>query len=629
MPLLTRPRLLLPLLALALTACSALGLPGSSARPGTRATLLGPSVQPALLAPEEVAGAAGQLTSSVAELNAAQLSLLRSENGPRFDEILGAVAAHGFNLGRLAEATAAAIAAQQDGSPGAAAAAGPYTDLARFGFIVALEAQLARAQIAAGETTPDQAASSLAAYGARLWTPAAGGSPFAEFDSPDFPTAAPAAGIPAGLAVVSWLAASPATIDLTLDFELPPASSASPLSPEGGLLFSAPAGQADPSTGMRAAAERLAALTGHSFEAGSLTVRIFAGAALAGPDAAPLGFPGGTLSLLHGSTGGEPGLSAAVYALDASAAASPAAEVPLTTVSPAVILEISEVVITTLEPQPVGSSPFRARAGLSVQVRWTTALPDPKFELRCGDGTSVPVSGDSGSASVPYSGLLVVHPGIEHVYCIATSASSQTLGTVTRSALIGEPPQATQQAAQAATESASFSMTRTAAPLETAAAEGTASAAATTTQAAAELAMTEAAVSQTAAVHATATESARQTAAAPTHTPTPTASATPTFVPVLIQTLFIPGNQYSVATQILQSGRLYRICLFGTVYLADPPLAASPDDIMFVDGVKVPASGCLVVVGTNTPALVHSSQGITPAEEPGGYQINVEDLGPG
>ena len=109
-----------------------------------------------------------------------------------------------------------------------------------------------------------------------------------------------------------------------------------------------------------------------------------------------------------------------------------------------------------------------------------------------------------------------------------------------------------------------------------------------------------------------------------TETPAPT----PTFVPVLLETLEHPGNVFAVTTKtVLQPNRLYQFCFSGTVFLVNPDKAAKASDIDHVNGIAVPASGCMVVEGNGKAAVISCGQGEA-APDPGGFTINVTDLGP-
>jgi len=85
---------------------------------------------------------------------------------------------------------------------------------------------------------------------------------------------------------------------------------------------------------------------------------------------------------------------------------------------------------------------------------------------------------------------------------------------------------------------------------------------------------------------------------------------------------------FGVSTSVvLKPGHLYRICLSGTVYLTNPDRAVGPSDLDHVNGIKVPVSGCLVLEGNGAVATITCGSG-EPAEQPGGFAIQVYDLGP-
>jgi hypothetical protein len=223
-----------------------------------------------------------------------------------------------------------------------------------------------------------------------------------------------------------------------------------------------------------------------------------------------------------------------------------------------------------------------------------------------------------GTAHISQPGLLILYPGTESVYCSAGDYGRQ-FGYVATTILIGDADGATQRALKVETDSAELNLTLTAdvaIPL-------------TTTQSVLQTqnaVSTEVVGTQTAEFVATITQIARQTELAPTPGPTETPLPTATFVPVLVDTFTHPGNAFSVVSHITtQPGHLYRVCLGGTVNLTTGP--ASPSDIDHVNGIRVPASGCVVVEGDGKVIVVTCGTGEA-AEEPGGFDIQVFDLGP-
>src|SRR5262249_57767270 len=105
-------------------------------------------------------------------------------------------------------------------------------------------------------------------------------------------------------------------------------------------------------------------------------------------------------------------------------------------------------------------------------------------------------------------------------------------------------------------------------------------------------------------------------------------SATPTFVPVFLEEVFHAGNVFAVTTKnALQPGRLYRFCFSGQVTLINPDRSVLASQLDHVNGIKVPASGCLVVEGNGKTATISCREGEA-ASDPGGFTIQVFDLGP-
>jgi hypothetical protein len=78
---------------------------------------------------------------------------------------------------------------------------------------------------------------------------------------------------------------------------------------------------------------------------------------------------------------------------------------------------------------------------------------------------------------------------------------------------------------------------------------------------------------------------------------------------------------------VTQPGRLYRICFSGSVNLINPDRSVPASDLMHVNGIRVPGSGCVVIEGNGSAVSITCGEGEA-AEDPGGYQITLEDLGP-
>jgi len=211
--------------------------------------------------------------------------------------------------------------------------------------------------------------------------------------------------------------------------------------------------------------------------------------------------------------------------------------------------------------------------------------------------------------------------------------------------LVGDAAGATQRAIQVETDSVALGLTLTAdaqgtaaqqaqqasqtqAALQTQNALGTEQAAQTQSVLQTQNALeTEQSASQTAEFRATITQIAHLTAVA-VQAASETPSPTPTFVPVLLETLEHPGDQFAVSTHtVLQPNRLYQFCFSGTVNLINPDRAVKASDIDHVNGVAVPISGCMVVEGNGKVAVISCGSGEV-AQDPGGFTIQVVDLGP-
>jgi hypothetical protein len=196
--------------------------------------------------------------------------------------------------------------------------------------------------------------------------------------------------------------------------------------------------------------------------------------------------------------------------------------------------------------------------------------------------------------------------------------------------LVGDPDVATQQMARLQTDYPTYRanqlLTVTALVQGTLDAQSTNDAATQSVLGTQNALETEASAQQTQDFGATLTAIAHLTEiAVPPATDTPT--PTPTFVPVFVEELTHPGNVFAVNTKnAMQAGRLYQFCFSGTVNLTTGP--AKPSDIDHVNGVAVPLSGCLVLKGDAKAAVISCGQGDVVADDPGGFTIQVFDLGP-
>ena len=648
----------------------------------TPTTLLAQTTSPALLSPAELAVSSGQLTNAVADLNRAQLQFiaagnasaaggslaaLQTDGGDWYSIVnrdsraalggeLQAVAARGMAVGRIAAELGRTAAAQQGASEAAGQAAEPYFAVARTAYAGVIQTQVLLQSLEAGEIGVSAAAQAVAAAGAALWFPP---DPSLPTENPFFvylqagaapqPQSLPAEAVAAlaldpsaPVTLESWLALAPATQELILTVPASAEPVPNPFDPNVVQAFSDPLGAAGSSAALQVAAAQLAVLTGQPLPAAgaetTLAVSLPAAIVVSSPDGAAAGlpaYPGGSATVL--AKGGDPDPAAGLFLAslitgeEALGILAPVLQssLPVTEPAPVVTITLSNVTIVSVTQRPKdGFNTFEADAEIRFDVAWQSSLVAPIFEIECSGGNQREVTTPSGSlAGLQTKALLILYPGQETVFCYA-SRNGNTLGSASLSILIGDAAGATQRAIQVETDSAALDLTLTADAFGTQNQQQTQAAATQNSLSTQHALETEVGLTQTAEFLATVTEIARQTAEAPPPSLTPTPTATATFTPVLLETLFIPGNQAAIASAtVTQPGRLYRVCMSGTVYLINPVKAVSASDIMNINGTRVPVSGCLVIAGNGGPVVVTCSSG-TPAEDPGGFQITIEDLGP-
>lgn len=609
-----------------------------------------------LLQPAEYLQAGQSLAQAVTELNQAELALIAAAGQARLpahralllpaqaalDTELRQVAAQAMRVAVLADSLSRTAAAQDGGSDAAALLAGQYASVTQLGAALALSAQDLRSELAAGNISPQTAAVVVAGLGARLWNPAASpdgaSNPFSASlpDPASIPTAQmlPQEDIaklaqPAGSGGLStWVAVSAARVSLSFNV---PAFAGVTTTPQSLASLSTPEGQVDAGAARQAAAALLRASQPAAADPGQVTAVFFSAAAVSAPQdpavtpsrSLPV-FPPGTASSVSQPADGD--IVSTLLNLDGVNPPAVVAQVPVDETQPLVNLTLSNITITHVNQKPQGVyRSFEADVLFEFDVTWNSNLVSPQFDLDCVGSNHFNITSASGSQHGSARGLLILYPGAQDVYCYA-SRNGATWGGASVQILVGDSAGATQRAVQVETDSASLNLTLTADVLGTLA-EQTARAGATQTSLAVENAVsTEVAASQTAEFSALITEIARQTLAAPTPAPSDTPLPTATFIPVLVETLFHRGDEFAVSgTYRLQPGRLYRVCLSGTVNLTTGP--ARPSDLESVNGIKVPLSNCVVLSGDGSVVTVTCGSGVA-ADPPGGFTVQVYDLGP-
>lgn len=650
-------------------------LPGVLTPISTKVTVLSTSTPPPLLEPEEYAASNEELSSAVTELNQSELDFIAAANrtsaqassgflsyparpAPRVDELddkLCQIAGNAFKVATLADTLSSTVVAQDGGSDNAGQIASQYTSIVQLSGAIVLDVQDLRGKLANDLITPREAAQVIAKYGARLWNPAITSDELVEGAAPRNPFAAYMAdpGSVPFLHPISnsdtsavfdqtksftWIAASGQKESQT--FTLPPARPGAPtVDRYDSVLFDklkTAEGQktekdaalegAAMMLGWRAASEEAnKPLTSETITANFLTALAFTSAP--GGETPPRtmsAFPNGTGNVVTQNKNSGDVISSLIN-IGSEVEATVASQVPIKETQPLVALTLSKLVVKQVNKFPKGSSTFEGEVFYELDVQWQGNLASPQFELDCVSGNHFEVTTAGGTQHLSAKGLLLLYPGNEDAYCYA-SHNGNTWGSTSLRFLVGEADEATQRADQVETDSVSLNLTLTAEAEGTLHVEQT-SAAATRAVVGTENALsTEVYGTQTAEFMATVTELARQTAEftpLASETPLPT----PTFEPVLVDTTFHPGNLFAVNTNVvLKSGRLYRVCLSGTMNLDTGP--ARPSDLDHVNGIPVPFSGCVTLEGNDAVATISCGHGTIDEDEPGGFAIQVIDLGP-
>lgn len=297
--------------------------------------------------------------------------------------------------------------------------------------------------------------------------------------------------------------------------------------------------------------------------------------------------------------------------------------------APALVsLSLSNIEINSVNKRAEKNSSFEAEASFSFTVNWTTNLGAPQFTLNCNSSNQQTITQASGSLSLQANGLLILYPGTLTVYCYATSSGGALLGSTSVQILVGDAADATTRAQQVDTDTANLNATLTTEAQGTANAQKTQDAGTAQVVATANAVATEVEGTRAAEFKLTADAFETKKALPPPATAEPT--QTPTFTPQIVDQVTHPGNVFGVSTKVvLQRGRLYRFTFSGRVNLINPTKSVSAGDLPeHVNGVTVPASGIVVLEGTGSVANITCGSGESDPNDPGGFGITVEDLGP-
>jgi hypothetical protein len=641
-----------------------------------QALALGTSELLPLLTPQQYAASNQDLALAVAQLNQAELEFVRAANGgasaagaplrslaflsrPALHPLAAGeveakllnVAADAFNTATIADRLSQTAASQGGGSEAAGKTAAQYRGIARLAAALVIEAQNARQGLAEGTLSPRAAAGTVAEYGARLWNPeainpAAAGNPF----TPLLPASAqisPAQNLSPeavnqlvtklGGNLTAWVAASGETVTKTLTVPQPTGRVTVKNDATSLAKMATADGQTDADAARQLASTIIKAGGGIDTSSdqptgGEVVAAFWSGVAVSSPKDPSTGpatlpaYPNGSGSAL--TTGAKPDdILSTVVDVTSGGEVKTGEQTPIHETKAVVSLTISNLTITAVNKRPKDAfSTFEADVVYEFDVHWTSSLIAPQFSMDCVSGNHFEITSASGTQHISAKGLLILYPGAEDAFCYATR-NGNTLGSASLHFLVGDAAEATQRAIQVETDSVALDLTLTADAVGTQDAESTNAAATQSVLGTQNALETEVAAQQTEEFAATITAIARLTQLAvpvATETPAPTA----TFVPVFLEELFHPGNVFAVSTKtVLQPNRLYQFCFSGTVYLVNPDKAAKPSDLDHVNGVAVPASGCMVIEGNGKAAVISCGQGEA-AEVPGGFTIRVVDLGP-
>ena len=654
------------------------GLPGAAtpgagtpvpAVAGTPAQVLASATPPPLLSASEYAASNQDLASAVVQLNLAELDFVRAANNAGrgasgflarifmrplvasdLDGKLLSVAANAFKTATLADRLSQTAASQAGGSSAAVQTAAQYGGIARLSAALVIEAQNARPGLADGSLPAKTVASTVAEYGARLWSPAATNPPA---DNPFTPLLSSAAQIPQpqdlsaaavtqlstqlGANLSAWVAVSADTVTKTLT--LPPLKSQAPVQIDAAAQarLSTVEGQSDSAAAIGAAStvfERGGVYPSEDLSGSKLVTTFWNAAVVASSKAQTAAaaavlpaYPKGSASAVTSGAKPDDTLSTLVD-ISTDGNVKLGAQTPIQETQPLVNLTISNISITRVTERPAGGSSFEADVFYEFDVHWTTGMGSPRFVLACVGGDRFVITNANGTQHVSTKGLLILYPGTETAYCIAESnATLATFGNASVSFLVGDAAGATQRANKVETDAAALDLTLTADAVNTqqaATSNAAASQAVLGTQNALE---TEVAAQHTQEFAVTITAIARLTQLAVpvvTETPLPTA----TFAPVFVEELFHAGNVFAVSTtHALTAGHLYRFCFSGQVNLINPTRSVLANQLDHVNGIAVPLSECLVLEGNGKAAVVSCGEGEA-ADDPGGFTIQVFDLGP-
>jgi hypothetical protein len=615
----------------------------------------------------------GQLAQKIAGLNQVELVFIRDlrasasgarpagpaffsqEKGSLTDQDLKDLAGKAMDVAILADQLGELGTQQDHGSSKAAQSAEPYYAIARNALSLVIDAQNVRQALQSGLIPGGQAIDLIAQSGAQLWNTAVTdgrikGNPFTAQTKNAEPVQSlnPSAATQVQSQINSsnssiWVAQSATQNKRTVNVPPPQSPVSNPFDPQVKSSLTTADGQSDGNRAQQVAAanlERLGATATLSDPAKPTQLQVTTNpVAVSGGDQLKAGniptFSSGQATTVSKNTPGDDNAFMQTFGLNGTGTPSDQGKTPVQDAPALVNLSISNIVIGNVNQRAKGSGTFEADVTLSFTVNWSTNLAAPQFSINCNSNNTNAVTQASGALNLNAHGLLILYPGTLTVYCYANSSNGQALGSVSVNVLVGDAAQATQRAIQVETDAANLNATLTAQAVSTLNVQQTQTANANAQATQTALAQqTINAVSTEVAASATAefklTASAFETARAQPTVPQALPTSTPTFTPQVVDQVFHPGNVFAVSTKVvLQRGRLYRFTFSGLVNLINPTRSVSANQLPeHVNGVAVPASGIVVMEGTGSVATISCGSGEPDPQDPGGYTIIVEDLGP-
>lgn len=641
----------------------------SSNVPGVQVAVI-PAPQPSPIMAKDFASLNAELAEKIAELNVAELKVIRDLRAlayerrpaglampplqavPQTEQDIKDMAGKGMEVAILADDLGNMAGKQDKGSKNAAQSADTYFSIARTAWSLVIDSQTVRQAIQplqSGAAPIAQAIDTVASYGAQLWNNEVTdgntkGNPFSaqtknggEPPSTLSPNAAAQVQTQSNGSNPSiWIAQSGTQTVKTLQVPAAQSPVPNPFDPQVLKSLTTAEVQSDSNKAQQVAAANLQKLGAQStasdpskptqLQVPTNSVAVAEGGQIKSSGNLPT-FPTGKATIVSKVLSGDENTFLQNLGLDGDKPPSDEGKTEVKDPPALVNLTISNIVIDNLT-KPTEKSTFEATAKFSFKVTWSTTLGAPNFNLSCIGGNNQTITQSNGSLTITGNAPMILYPGAIDVFCYATSDNGTRFGSADARVLVGDEAGATERALQVETDSESLNRTFTAEAQGTADKQNTDTAATVQVLATQNALETEVAGTETVEFKLTAAAFGTKQAQPPPDTATPT--TTPTFTPKVVDQVFQPGNVMSVnTTVVLQRGRMYRFTFGGRVNLINPTHSAAANELPeHVNGVTVPASGIVVIEGTGSVATITCGSGEPDPNDPGGYSITVEDLGP-